>query len=91
MQVVQSIREAIFYYSIDKNKNTHWTYSPMKISTVFHCPIPDFFMVLERQRKKFRLPIGIDKIPILCRLEHGLPDYFVCYYCFVLHKFDRSQ
>lgn len=37
------------------------------------------------------LPSGIDKLPLLKRLERDLPSYFICYTCHLLHKYDASQ
>lgn len=37
------------------------------------------------------LPSGIDKLPLLKRLERDLPSYVICYTCHLLHKYDASQ
>ena len=102
LQVVRHIREVIFYCIDEEQKHSLDGLSGvilLLISDVL--PYEDInclslsnsrlFKVLERQRKKLRLPIGIDKVPILRRLEHDLPEYRVCHCCFVLHKFDGSQ
>ncbi|KAJ5521292.1 hypothetical protein N7527_005407 [Penicillium freii] len=104
MQVARPICEGIFYYCIDREQKHTLDSLPVEILLLISNLLsyedinclslsnPRLFTVLERQRKKLRLPIGIDKVPILCRLEHDLLDYFVCYYCFVLHKFGgRNQ
>lgn len=103
MQVVQPIREAIFHYCIDKEQKRTLDGLPVEILLLISDLLSyedinclslsnsRLFTVLERQRKKLRLPIGSDKVPILRRLEHDLPDYFMCHCCFVLHKFDGSQ
>lgn len=43
------------------------------------------------RRNHSMLPPGIDKLPLLKRLERDLPSYFICYACHLLHKYDASQ
>ena len=47
--------------------------------------------ILRRKRKSLQLPTAKDKLPILRRIERDLPHYFLCYCCFLLHKFDGSE
>lgn len=102
MQVVETIREAIFYCIDEEQKHSLdgllveilllisdvLSYEDINCLSLSNSRL---FKVLERQRKKLRLPIGIDKVQILRRLQHDLPEYVVGHCCFVLHKFDGPQ
>lgn len=43
------------------------------------------------RRNHSMLPSGIDKRPLLTRLERDVPSYFTCYLCHLLHKYDALQ
>lgn len=47
-------------------------------------------MVLDGQRRNVRYHISRERLPLLWRLDRDLPDQFVCYECYLLHKYDES-
>jgi hypothetical protein len=49
------------------------------------------FVTLSRLRSNIKLPEGRGKLPFLQRLERDLPSHFICYCCFLLHKYDWSE
>ena len=49
------------------------------------------FITLGRKRKLLPPPTASDKLRILQRIERDMPTYFVCHYCFVLHKFEGPE
>ncbi|KAJ5835467.1 hypothetical protein N7447_001493 [Penicillium robsamsonii] len=48
------------------------------------------FAIFNHRTNLARL-LGKDKLPVLRRLERDLPEYFVCYICHILHKYDGSE
>lgn len=101
MQVIQSIRQAIFY-CIGKEQQFSLDGLPVEIVSSISDLLSNediyclslsnsrLFTALKRQRKQLQQPIGVDKLRLLHRIGRDLPNYFVCYFCLVLHKYDRS-